>query len=155
MIASSTDRGRNYLLHVNSNNKTSRVASAGAQPHQICIRYLWPFPRIRIELRSTFKPQGVFVLKPHWWIQLSKYEFESHLKIWVPWNRVQAISEPLRNADVLGPVPKYLKEGKWMLVAYAVKCVAAGVYLPIPWLIEPAKCPHDRADYCLDCSLLP
>ena len=33
--------------------------------------------------------------------------------------------------------------------------VAAGAHLPTPWLFEPAKCPEDRADYCLGCSFLP
>ena len=31
---------------------------------------------------------------------------------------------------------------------------AAGAHLPTPWLIEPAKRPDDRADYCLGCSFL-
>ena len=35
------------------------------------------------------------------------------------------------------------------LGAYAIKRVAAGAYLPTPWLFEPAKCPDDKADYCL------
>ena len=38
--------------------------------------------------------------------------------------------------------------------AYAMKCVAAGAHLPTPWLFEPAKCPDDRADYCLIPSCL-
>ena len=45
------------------------------------------------------------------------------------------------------------KEGK--LGTNAIKRVAAGAHLPTPWLFEPAKCPDDRADYCLDCSFLP
>ena len=32
----------------------------------------------------------------------------------------------------------------------AMKRVAAGAHLPIPWLFEPAKRPEDRTDYCLD-----
>ena len=31
----------------------------------------------------------------------------------------------------------------------AMKRVAAGTYLPTPWLFEPAKHPDDRPDYCL------
>ena len=38
---------------------------------------------------------------------------------------------------------------------YALKRVAAGAHLPTPWLFELAKRPHDRADYCFDCSFLP
>ena len=36
-----------------------------------------------------------------------------------------------------------------------MKRVAAGAHLPTPWFFESAKRPHDRADYCLDCSFLP
>ena len=38
------------------------------------------------------------------------------------------------------------KGGK--LGASAMKRVAAGDYLPTPWLFEPAKCSDDIADYC-------
>ena len=38
---------------------------------------------------------------------------------------------------------------KEKLGAYAIKRVAAGAHLPIPWLFESAKRPYDRADYCL------
>ena len=37
---------------------------------------------------------------------------------------------------------------------YAIKCVAAGVHLPTPWLFESAKRPDNIADYCLGCSFL-
>ena len=47
------------------------------------------------------------------------------------------------------------KRKKGKLGTYAMKRVAAGAHLPTPWLFEPAKRPNDRADYCLDCSLLP
>ena len=40
--------------------------------------------------------------------------------------------------------------GKGKLGTYAMKRVAAGAYIPTPWLFEPAKRPDDRADYCLD-----
>ena len=33
-----------------------------------------------------------------------------------------------------------------------MKGVAASTHLPTSWLFEPAKCPDDRADYCLGCS---
>ena len=32
---------------------------------------------------------------------------------------------------------------------YAMKRVAAGAHLSIPWLFEPAERPDDRNDYCL------
>ena len=35
-----------------------------------------------------------------------------------------------------------------------MKRVAAYAHLPAPWLLEPAKRPDDRADYCLDSSFL-
>ena len=38
---------------------------------------------------------------------------------------------------------------KGNLGSYAMKLVAAGAHIPTPWLFEPAKCPDDRADYCL------
>ena len=41
-------------------------------------------------------------------------------------------------------------EKKGKLGAYAMKRVAAGAYLPTPWLFEPAKRPDDRAYECLD-----
>ena len=40
-------------------------------------------------------------------------------------------------------------------MGYAMKRVAAGVHLPTAWLLEPAKRTDDRADYCLECRLLP
>ena len=46
-------------------------------------------------------------------------------------------------------------KGKWKLGANAIKRVAAGTHLSTPWLFEPAKRPHDRAVYYLDCSFLP
>ena len=33
--------------------------------------------------------------------------------------------------------------------ANAMKRVDAGAHFPTPWVFEPAKCPDDRADYCL------
>ena len=36
-----------------------------------------------------------------------------------------------------------------------MKRVAAGAHLQTPWLFEPAKRPDDKADYCLNCSILP
>ena len=47
------------------------------------------------------------------------------------------------------------KERKGKLGAYAMKRVAAGADLPIPWFCEPAKRRDDRADYCPGCSFLP
>ena len=40
-------------------------------------------------------------------------------------------------------------EKKGKLGTYAMKRVAAGAHLPTPRLLEPAKRPDDRADYCL------
>ena len=45
------------------------------------------------------------------------------------------------------------KKGK--LRPCAMKRVAAGAHLPVPWLVETAKRPDDRADYCLGCSFRP
>ena len=50
---------------------------------------------------------------------------------------------------------KAMKRGKEKMGAYAMKRVAAGAHLRTLWLLEPAKLPDDRADYCLDCSFLP
>ena len=50
-------------------------------------------------------------------------------------------------------LPVETRKGK--LEAYAMKRVAAGAHLPTLWLFELAKCPDDRADYCLDCSSFP
>ena len=44
---------------------------------------------------------------------------------------------------------------KGKLRANAMKRVAAGVHLSIPWLFEPAKRPDDRVDYFLGCTFLP
>ena len=43
----------------------------------------------------------------------------------------------------------FTDERKGKLGAYAVKRVAAGAHLPIPWLSEPAKCPDDKAEFRL------
>ena len=40
-------------------------------------------------------------------------------------------------------------KGKRKMGANAVKRVVTGAHLPTPWLLEPAKRPDDRADYCL------
>ena len=40
-------------------------------------------------------------------------------------------------------------------MANAMKRVAAAAHLSTPWLSEPAKCPGDRVDYCLECSFRP
>ena len=50
-------------------------------------------------------------------------------------------------------VTNHGKEKK--LGAYAIKRVAAGAHLPIPWLFESGKSPDDRADYCLGYRFLP
>ena len=45
-----------------------------------------------------------------------------------------------------------VKKGRGKLGTYAMERVAAGAHRPTPWLFEPAKCPDDRGDYCMDPS---
>ena len=37
-----------------------------------------------------------------------------------------------------------------MLMAHAIKRVAAGAHLPTPWLFQLAKCSDDKANYFLE-----
>ena len=64
------------------------------------------------------------------------------------------MAETTLAANIRGMTPiRKVEKGK--LGAYAMKRVAAGAHLPTPWVLEPAKRPDDRADYCVDCSVLP
>ena len=66
------------------------------------------------------------------------------------------LTEAFSSAIIWPFIQKNMRQKeKEKLGAYAMKCVAAGTYLPTPWLFQPVKRPDDRADYCLGCSCLP